>query len=112
MFLSCRVFSRQPNLCLSLLSPVLYLFATQPRKHQPSHATATLHAGRGKDALLPGIGLPAAGQSLTTVLLSKLLHASLQLGAEVANKTLDGPGESLTESYIICISTKTCFKLG
>jgi hypothetical protein len=43
--------------------------------------------------------LPATSQCLAAVLLRKLPHAGLQLGPEVADQTLDGPGESLTESY-------------
>jgi len=42
--------------------------------------------------------VPAAGEGLAAVLLGKLLHAGLELGAEVADQTLDGPGEGFAES--------------
>lgn len=58
-----------------------------------------LLTGRHKLAL----GLRSSGQtaseSRTAVLLGKLGHARLQFWAEVADETLDGPGESLSQSY-------------
>lgn len=41
---------------------------------------------------------PSTSQRSTTRLLCKLLHPGLQLGSEVTDKTLDGPGESLSQS--------------
>ena len=60
--------------------------------------STTLHTGGDQLPFLPRIMLPAASQRLTTVLLGKLLHARLQLGPEVADKTLDRPGKRLAES--------------
>jgi hypothetical protein len=42
--------------------------------------------------------LPAAGESLATGLLCVRLDPCLKLGPEVSDQTLNGPGESLTES--------------
>jgi hypothetical protein len=41
--------------------------------------------------------VPAASQRLAAGLLGELLHAGLELGAEVADQTLDGPGEGFAE---------------
>lgn len=38
-------------------------------------------------------------QRLAAVLCRELLHPGLELGSEVADETLDGPGESLTKSW-------------
>lgn len=49
-------------------------------------------------ALLACVVRPATSQRGAAVLGSKLLHPRLELWPEVADKTLDGPSESLTES--------------
>jgi len=61
-------------------------------------STPTLHTGRDQLPFLPRVVFPTASQRLAAVLLGKLLHARLQLGPEVADKTLDGPGKRLAES--------------
>lgn len=43
--------------------------------------------------------VPTTSQRLAAVLLGKLLHARLQLGAEVADQTLNGPGKGFAEGY-------------
>lgn len=47
--------------------------------------------------LCPRIVSPPAGQSRPTGLLCVVLHTLLELGSEVADKTLDGPRKGLTE---------------
>lgn len=42
--------------------------------------------------------VPATGKCLTTLGLGVVCNAGLELGAEVTDQTLDGPGESLTKS--------------
>lgn len=42
--------------------------------------------------------MPAAGEGRSTVLGLVLLQARLQLGSEVADETLDRPGESFAQS--------------
>jgi len=74
----------------SILS-LLPFYTSQP--HLP------LHARRDQLALRLGIVVPAAG------LLGKLLHASLELRAEVADQALDGPGESLAKGWTGLVST-------
>lgn len=49
--------------------------------------------------LRPRVVRPSTAQSWTAILCCEVLHPLLQLGSEVANKTLNGPGESLTKSY-------------
>jgi hypothetical protein len=49
--------------------------------------------------------VPAAGEGLAAGLLGKLLHASLELRAEVADQALDGPGESLAKGWTGLVST-------
>ena len=58
----------------------------------------SLHARRHQLALLACVVLPAAGQGGATVLRGKLLHASDELGPEVADETLDRPGKGFPES--------------
>lgn len=57
-----------------------------------------LLARRDEVALLPGIVGPPARERLAARLLRKVLHPRLELGAEVADEALDGPGEGLAES--------------
>ncbi len=64
----------------------------------PSMTKAPLHTRRHQLALLSCIMRPAASQSSTAGLLCELLHACLQLGPEVADETLDRPGEGFTQS--------------
>lgn len=61
----------------------------------PSHQLLTR---RHELALRLGIVVPSASKGLTTVLLSELLHTSLKLRSEMSDKTLNRPGESLTQS--------------
>lgn len=70
-----------------------------PIYHSPSSRPLTrfLHARRDQLALHLRIVVPAAGQGLAAGLLGELLHAGLELGAEVADQTLDGPGEGFAE---------------
>ena len=42
--------------------------------------------------------MPAAGEGRSAVLGLVLLQARLQLGPEVADETLDGPGEGFAQS--------------
>lgn len=56
-------------------------------------------ARSNKFAFSPCVGLPATAQCLASVLRRELSHSRLQLGSEVADEALDGPGEGLAESY-------------
>ena len=71
-------------------NPLIYLYL-------PPTPFLPLHTRRDQLALQLGIVVPAASQGLAAVLLGKLLHAGLELGAEVADQALDGPGEGLAE---------------
>lgn len=57
-----------------------------------------LLAGGEELALGAGSARQTASKGRAAVLGSKLGHSSLKLGTEVADETLDGPGESLTKS--------------
>jgi hypothetical protein len=73
-----------PN-SLSLLLTLLY------SRHQ-------LLTGRHQLSLGLRIMIPPTSQSLTTILSRELLDASLKLRSEMSDKTLDGPGKSLSQS--------------
>jgi len=49
-----------------------------------------------------GVVVPSTSKSLTTVLTRELLDTSLKLRSEVSDKTLNRPGESLTQSWKDC----------
>jgi hypothetical protein len=60
--------------------------------------SSVLHAGGNQLALSTALGVPATSEGSVAQLLLVLLDAGLQLGAEVTDQTLDGPGEGLTQS--------------
>jgi hypothetical protein len=75
----------KPN-SLSLLLTLFY----------PRHQLLT---GRHQLSLGLRIMIPSTSQSLTAMLPRELLDASLKLRSEMSDETLDGPGESLSQSW-------------
>lgn len=75
----------------------LPLSSHQTNRTKLNRPPSFLHARRDKLALQLGIVIPATSQRLAAGLLGELLHAGLELGAEVADQTLDGPGEGLAK---------------
>jgi hypothetical protein len=63
---------------------------SQRRKH--------LLAGRDKQTVLMRVVVPATSECLATLCLGVVLNTGLELGTEVADQTLDGPGKGLTQS--------------
>jgi hypothetical protein len=63
---------------------------SQRRKH--------LLAGRDEQTILVRVVVPATSKCLTTLCLGVVLDTGLELGTEVADQTLDGPGEGLAQS--------------
>lgn len=80
-----------------VLSVVSIFFYPFDAAHLP--LLLPLLPGRHKLALLPGVVVPAPGQRRSARLLCVVCHPLLELGAEVADQTLDGPGKGLSESY-------------
>lgn len=74
-----------------------------PLADQSSSSTSTsialpLLTRRNQLALRASLRTPATGKRRATNLRSVLRHPRLELGTEVADQALDGPGESLAES--------------
>jgi hypothetical protein len=66
--------------------------------HTLFYSRYQLLTGRHQLALGSGIMVPSTSKGLTTMLLRELLDTSLKLGSEVSDKTLNRPGEGLSQS--------------
>ena len=65
---------------------------------RPTVSTQISLARGDEHLLLPGVVRPPARKRLAARLLRKVRHPLLELGPEVADEALNGPGKRLTES--------------